>query len=290
MNPESVKYVECPRDAWQGFADFVPTERKIAFVLELISAGFEAIDLTSFVSPRWVPQFVDAVEVLEALPDGPEYIGIVANERGIARALAAAKLTALGYPFSISETFQQKNTNRGIEESWPLVEQLVRDCESAGKGVVIYLSMGFGNPYQDPWSPGLVVWTLERLFGLGVRRVALADTYGAATAEVIGDTLGTAKALSPAGLELGAHLHSRREGIQAKLDAVLNSGVRWLEGTLFGVGGCPFAGDELVGNLPSEQVLPLLHAWGYATGVDQQRLSVLAKEAASLAKQYAGKS
>ncbi|WP_135256726.1 hydroxymethylglutaryl-CoA lyase [Thermus caldilimi] len=283
---EKVKWVECPRDAWQGFSRPIPTEEKVAFLHRLLEAGFRHLDLTSFVSPKWVPQMADAEAVLAALPppEGRTYLAIVANEKGLERALKAPNLTHVGYPFSLSETFQRKNTNRSIEDSWPLVAEMVRATEGR-LGLVVYLSMAFGNPYGDPWSLEAVLEAIGRLRALGVREIALADTYGVAEASRIQEVLGEAVArFGPEGL--GAHLHARPEGVLAKVEAVLGAGVRWLEGALAGVGGCPFAGDELVGNLPTEKVLPYLEEKGYATGIDLNALPELAGEAARLKLLY----
>ena len=283
---ETLKWVECPRDAWQGFSRFIPTAEKVAFLEWLLEAGFRHLDLTSFVSPKWVPQMADAEEVLAALPppEGRTYLAIVANEKGLERALGARNLTHVGYPFSLSETFQRKNTNRSLAESWPLVAAMVRATEGR-LGLVVYLSMAFGNPYGDPWSVEGVLEAIGRLRELGVREIALADTYGVADAERIREVLERAVArFGPEGL--GAHLHARPEGVLAKVEAVLGAGVRWLEGALAGVGGCPFAGDELVGNLPTEVVLPHLAARGYATGVRLEALPRLAQEAARLRALY----
>ncbi len=281
-----LKWVECPRDAWQGFSRFIPTAEKVSFLEGLLEAGFQHLDLTSFVSSKWVPQMADAEEVLAALPppEGRTYLAIVANEKGLERALAAPHLTHVGYPFSLSETFQRKNTNRSIAESWPLVAEMVRAVEGR-LGLVVYLSMAFGNPYGDPWGVEAVLEAIGRLRELGVREIALADTYGVAEAQRIREVLEKAVArFGPGGL--GAHLHARPEGVLAKVDAVLGAGVRWLEGALAGVGGCPFAGDELVGNLPTERVLPHLEAQGLATGVDLSALPALAEEAARLRLLY----
>ncbi len=283
---EKVKWVECPRDAWQGFSRFIPTEEKVAFLKRLLEAGFRHLDLTSFVSPKWVPQMADAEEVLAALPppEGRTYLAIVANERGLERALKAPNLTHVGYPFSLSETFQRKNTNRSIEDSWPLVEAMVRAVEGR-LGLVVYLSMAFGNPYGDPWSPEAVLEAIDRLRELGVKEIALADTYGVAEAGRIREVL--QQAVARFGAEgLGAHLHARPEGVLEKVEAVLEAGVRWLEGALAGVGGCPFAGDELVGNLPTEKVLPYLETKGYYTGIELKALPELAGEAARLRLLY----
>ncbi len=284
---KGMRWVECPRDAWQGFRRPIPTEEKVAFLRLLLKAGFRHLDLTSFVSPKWVPQMADAEEVLRALPppDGRTYLAIVANEKGLERALSAPNLTHVGYPLSLSETFQRRNTNRSIGESWPLVEAMVGAVKGR-LGLVVYLSMAFGNPYGDPWSAELVLEAIGRLRELGVREIALADTYGVADAARIGEVLEAAVGCyGPEGL--GAHLHARPEGVLAKVEAALAAGVYWLEGALAGVGGCPFAGDELVGNLPTERVLPYLQARGLEVGVDLGRLPELAGEAARLRALYA---
>ncbi|HGY09729.1 MAG TPA: hydroxymethylglutaryl-CoA lyase [Oceanithermus profundus] len=277
-----VVYVECPRDAWQGLAHVIPTAEKVTFLRELLKAGFDHLDLASFVSPKWVPQMADSEEVLKLLPppDGRDYLAIVANERGMERALAAVNLTSVGYPFSISETFQQKNTRRSVEDSWPLVERMLELARSGGLELVVYVSMGFGNPYGDPWSAEMVVDFVGRLRALGVRRIAVADTYGVADAERIHAVLAAVTAAHGAA-DLGAHLHSRRDPaeVRAKVDAVLDAGVRWLEGALAGVGGCPFAGDELVGNLPTEVVLPHLEERGFSSGMRLAELDRLAAAA-----------
>jgi len=286
MAKVSIRYVECPRDAWQGFSRFIPTEEKVAFLKKLLEAGFRHLDLTSFVSPKWVPQMADAEEVLASLPppQGRTYLAIVANEKGLERALKAPNLTAIGYPFSLSETFQRKNTNRTRQESWPLVKAMV-EATKGKLSLVGYLSMAFGNPYGDPWSVEGVLEDIARLRELGVREIALADTYGVAEASRIQEVLGEAVArFGPEGL--GAHLHARPEGVLAKVEAVLAAGILWLEGALAGVGGCPFAGDELVGNLPTEKVLPYLEAKGFHTGIDLKALPELAGEAARLKLLY----
>jgi hydroxymethylglutaryl-CoA lyase len=282
-----MKWVECPRDSWQGFKGFIPTDEKVAYLKRLLEAGFRHLDLTSFVSPKWVPQHADAEAVLAELPppEGREYLVIVANEKGIERALAAPNATAVGYPFSISETFQLKNVGKTIADSWEQVAR-IRDLAADRLNFDVYLSMGFGNPYGDPWSPQLPVEFVGRLREMGVRKIALADTYGVASAGVIGETLSAVvRAFGPEGI--GAHLHSRPEGTLEKVDAVLASGVRWLEGALGGIGGCPFAGDELVGNLGTEVVLPYLARKGLEVGVRLESLADLAGEAALLRARFA---
>ena len=284
-----IRYVECPRDAWQGLSRFIPTEEKVAFLKDLIGAGFRHLDLTSFVSPKAVPQMRDAADVLALLPPPEDrtYLAIVAHEKGVLRALSAKNLTAVGYPFSMSETFQKRNTRRSIRESWDLLARLV-DLTRGRLDLVVYVSMGFGNPYGDPWSEEQVVAFVARIREFGVREVAIADTYGVADPDRIFSVLDrVVRAFGPEGI--GAHLHSRPEPaeVRAKVDAVLAAGVRWLEGALGGVGGCPFAGDELVGNLPTEVVVPYLVDRGFDPGPDLLRLSELAERALLLKARYA---
>ena len=284
---EPFRWVECPRDSWQAFGQFIPTEVKLAYLGRLIEARFNYLDLTSFVSAKWVPQMADADAILQGLPpnQGCEYLAIIANEKGLERALAATNLNVVGYPFSLSPTFQLKNTNRSLEDSWPLVAEMVEKTKEKLK-LVVYLSMGFGNPYGDDWSPQGVVEAVGRLRKLGVQEIALADTYGIASAQTIGSVL--KRVVDELGSDgIGAHLHSRPEDTLSKVDAVLEAGVGWLEGSLAGIGGCPFAGDDLVGNLATELVLPHLAGQGIHTGVDLDLLSELAGEAAGLKVRFA---
>ncbi len=284
-----IRYVECPRDAWQGLSRFIPTEEKVAFLKKLLDAGFTHLDLTSFVSPKAVPQLKDAAEVLAALPPpaGRTYLAIVVNEKGVLRALSAKNLTAVGYPFSISDTFQRRNAGRSIKESWPVLEKMLA-LTKGRLDFVVYVSMGFGNPYGDPWDLEQVVSFVAQIRALGVREVAVADTYGVADPDRIFEVLDRlVRAFGPEGI--GAHLHSRPDPaeVKAKVDAVLSAGVRWLEGALGGVGGCPFAGDELVGNLPTEVVVPYLVDKGFDPGPDLSRLPALAEEALLIKTRYA---
>lgn len=283
-----MRWVECPRDSWQGFARFIPTEEKVSYLLGLLEAGFTNLDLTSFVSPKWVPQHADAEAVLAALPapQGREYLAIIGNLKGLERAWQAAHLTTVGYPFSISETFQHKNLNLGIEESWPVLEQLL--AEAQGLRFVVYLSMAFGNPYGDAWTPGLTAQFVQRMRALpGLSGIVLADTYGVASAQTIAQTLEAVAQAGGLDERLGLHLHSRPEHTLDKVRVALASGVGWLEGALGGIGGCPFAGDDLVGNLATEQVLPYLAQQGRVTGVDLHRLGELSSRALLLRTQYA---
>lgn len=282
-----MKWVECPRDSWQGLGRFIPTEEKLAYLHKLLEAGFQSLDLTSFVSPKWVPQHADAMEVLAGLPapEGREYLAIVGNQMGLERALQAPHLTTVGYPFSISETFQHKNLNMGTEKSWQVLEQLIGQAQE--KQFVVYLSMAFGNPYGDAWGPDLTGQFVQQLRQLGrLSGIVLADTYGVATASTIQDTV-QAVVAHTSSEGIGVHLHSRPENTLEKVQVVLDAGVRWLEGALGGIGGCPFAGDELVGNLATEQVLPYLAQQGYQVPVNLDRLPGLCDQALLLRIKYA---
>jgi hydroxymethylglutaryl-CoA lyase len=278
---EPVKLIECPRDAWQGLPEVIPAEYKAEYLRELVLAGFQHIDAVSFVSPQHVKQMADSEEVMAklnaSLPGGmdvPEIIGIVVNERGLERALATPGVTTLGYPYSISAYFRRANANKSRDESRALVETLKKSTAEAHRGLVIYISMAFGNPYDEPWGPELVEETLEWLKDIGVHTVSLADTAGTASPQLVGDLYRQVKD-HVAGIELGVHLHSRPETADEKILAAYEAGCRRFDGTLTGVGGCPFAGDDLVGNIATEQVLAALQRVGADTGIETSRLSRL---------------
>jgi hydroxymethylglutaryl-CoA lyase len=276
---QPVKLIECPRDAWQGLADFIPTETKAAYLRELIEAGFGHIDAVSFVSPKHVKQMADSEEVMaelnSSLPSGierPEIIGIVVNEKGLERALATPGVTTIGYPYSISAYFRRANANMTREESRALVTTLKKETAAANRDLVIYISMAFGNPYDEPWGPEIVQDTLEWLKDVRVRTVSLADTVGTASPQLVGDLFRQVKD-HVAGLELGVHLHSRPENAEEKILAAYEAGCRRFDSALTGLGGCPFAGDNLVGNIATEQVLAALRKAGADPGVDSARLT-----------------
>jgi hydroxymethylglutaryl-CoA lyase len=278
---EPVKLIECPRDAWQGLPDLIPAEYKAEYLRELVLAGFKHIDAVSFVAPQYVKQMADSEEVMAklnaSLPqgmDGPEIIGIVVNERGLARALATPGVTTIGYPYSISAYFRRANANRSRDESRALVETMKKSTAEAQRGLVIYISMAFGNPYDEPWGPELVEETLEWLKAIGVNTVSLADTAGTASPQLVGDLYRQVKD-HVAGIELGVHLHSRPETAEEKILAAYEAGCRRFDGTLTGLGGCPFAGDDLVGNIATEQALAALQRVGAVTGIETSRLSRL---------------
>ncbi len=280
---ERVELIECPRDAWQGLQDFIPTEYKAEYLKELVLAGFRHIDAVSFVSPKHVKQMADSEEVMASLntffssglPAGaeqPEIIGIVVNEKGLERALATPGVTTIGYPYSISAYFRRANANMTREESRNLAEKLKKETAAANRGLVIYVSMAFGNPYDEPWGPEIVADTLEWLKDIRVRTVSLADTVGTASPQLVGDLYRRVKN-HVAGIELGVHLHSRPENAEEKILAAYEAGCRRFDSALTGLGGCPFAGDNLVGNVATEGVLAALRKAGADPGIDPARLA-----------------
>jgi hydroxymethylglutaryl-CoA lyase len=293
MASSDVTIVECPRDAWQGLSDVIPTAEKIRYLTQLVSLGFRHIDAVSFVSPKHVPQMADSEAVMQELsrtklPSGeaPDIIGIVVNAQGLERALATPGVTTIGYPYSISAYFRRANANMSRGESRELVERLRRDTKAAEKRLVVYISMAFGNPYDEPWGPEIVEDTLIWLKDVGVRTVSLADTVGTASPEDVARLyLGVKNCV--AGVEIGVHLHSRPERAAEKVLAAYEAGCRRFDGALTGLGGCPFAGDALVGNIPTETVLATLAARGVATGIDTKSIAVACAMTHELREKYA---
>jgi hydroxymethylglutaryl-CoA lyase len=290
---DQIKLIECPRDAWQGLADLIPTETKVAYLNELIATGFRHIDAVSFVSPKHVKQMADSEEVmaglLSSLPDGatlPEIIGIVVNEKGFERALATPGVSTIGYPYSISAYFRRANANMTRAESRQLVETLKRETKSTNKALVIYISMAFGNPYDEPWGPEIVQDTLDWLKDIRVNTVSLADTVGTATPELVHDLYLKVKN-HVAGIELGVHLHSRPDTAEAKVLAAYQAGCRRFDSALTGLGGCPFAGDDLVGNIATERVLAALVSAGEQPGVDGAKLAKVIEMTDEIRTKYA---
>jgi hydroxymethylglutaryl-CoA lyase len=289
---ESVKIIECPRDAWQGLPEVIPTQAKASYLRALVDAGFRHIDALSFVSPQHVRQMADSEAVMEmflaSLPAGaeaPEIIGIVVNEKGMERALAAPGVGTLGYPYSISAYFRRANANMSRAESRALVEQLKKATKDAERNLVVYVSMAFGNPYDEPWGPEIVEDTLIWLKDIGVRTISLADTVGTATPEAVGKLYSAVKDCV-AGIELGVHLHSRPEGMAEKVMAAYNAGCRRFDSALTGLGGCPFAGDELVGNIATETVIRTLNDHGIDTGLQLSALTPALARAAEIRDKY----
>jgi len=290
---ESLKLIECPRDAWQGLQEVIPSEYKASYLLELVLAGFKHIDAVSFVSPKYVKQMADSEEVMQrffaSLPpntEPPEIIGIVVNEKGLERALATPGVSTIGYPYSISAYFRRANANMTRGESRALVETLNKVTKAANKGLVIYISMAFGNPYDEPWGPEIVEETLEWLKDIRVKTVSLADTAGNATPEIVADLFQRASQVV-AGIELGVHLHSRPEHAEAKILAAYTAGCRRFDGALTGLGGCPFAGDELVGNIRTEDILAVIEKAGGDTGIDNSRLAKILAMTNKIRTKYA---
>ena len=289
----SLTLIECPRDAWQGLPQIIPVETKVEYHRALLAAGFRHIDAVSFVSPKHVPQMADSEAVMKGLAHGmesaaspssavgallatprPEIIGIVVNEKGLERALATPGVTTVGYPYSISAYFRRANANMSRDESRAVVGKLQKGTALAGKQLIVYISMAFGNPYDEPWAPELVAETLLWLKSSGVTTVSLADTVGTATPKDVGELFRVAGSAAK-GLELGIHLHSRRESAAEKVLAAYEAGCRRFDSALGGLGGCPFAGDELVGNIPTEIVLETLAKRGVSTGIDPGALERL---------------
>jgi hydroxymethylglutaryl-CoA lyase len=274
-----VTIIECPRDAWQGLPEIIPADVKIAYLLKLAAAGFKHVDAVSFVSPTHVKQTADSEEVMKGFLAGlpartprPEIIGIVVNKQGLDRALATPGVTTIGYPYSISAYFRRANANMSRGESRALVEEIRKATKASGHGLVVYISMAFGNPYEEPWGAEIVEDALVWLKDIGVRSVSLADTVGTTPPEYVGALYNTVKDCV-AGLELGVHLHSHAQGAAEKVLAAYDAGCRRFDGALTGLGGCPFAGDELVGNIATETILAALAS----RGVDMEiRLEALA--------------
>ena len=260
---EAVKLIECPRDAWQGLKGQIPAELKTNYLQALISAGFKHIDAVSFVSPNAVPQMADSEEVLKELdpPDDVEIIGIVVNEKGAQRAIATEAVRTLGFPYSISPTFLENNQRQTLEDAIEELEKVEKKADEAGLDTVVYISMAFGNPYGDPWSIDEVVEAVALLELQEIRVISLADTVGLAPPEKIREVVSAVMAKYDY-LEIGVHLHSRPDQAAAKIIAAYEAGCRRFDSAIGGMGGCPFAQDELVGNIPTETVIETLRGRG----------------------------
>ena len=279
---ESVKLIECPRDAWQGLPRVIPTERKVEYLRGLIAAGFRHLDAVSFVSPKAVPQMVDSEEVLAQLGsiDGVEIIGIVVNEKGADRAIATKKVTTLGYPCSISETFLRRNQNQPLPENLAVLKRIKAMADETGLGMVAYISMAFGNPYGDSWSEEKLLEAVAVIRDAGIKALSLADTVGAADPDLIARVLATVLGESNE-VEMGVHLHSTRAGAVAKVLAAFDAGCRRFDSAIGGLGGCPFAQDDLVGNIPTEEVVRALEQRGaYLAITEVQPLMAMNNEIA----------
>jgi hydroxymethylglutaryl-CoA lyase len=268
---EKLKIIECPRDAMQGIIDFIPTEKKASYINQLLKCGFDTLDFGSFVSPKAIPQLKDTVEVLQKLDltnTNTNLLAIIANERGAEEAVQFDEIDFLGFPFSVSETFQMRNTNATIQESWNRLELIQNLAFKNNKDLVVYLSMGFGNPYGDIWNSDIVISWSEKLHNeLGINILALSDTIGCATPTLVSTLF---KDLIPSlkNVEFGAHLHTTTENAKQLVEAAYNNGCRRFDGAIKGFGGCPMATNDLTGNMPTELMLQWFQENGIETGVD----------------------
>jgi hydroxymethylglutaryl-CoA lyase len=258
-----VKIIECPRDAWQGLQGHIPPSTKVAYLRALIAAGFKHIDAVSFVSPKAIPQMADSELVLEQLdpPDDVEIIGIVVNQKGADRAIATEAVQTLGFPYSVSPTFLERNQSQTLEQATDELEQIKLKADAAGLGVVAYISMAFGNPYSDLWNANEVVEAVGLIGDMGIEQISLADTVGLATPDQV-RALISAVTSAHKELEIGAHLHSTRDAAADKIIAAYEAGCRRFDSAIGGLGGCPFAQDVMVGNIPTEIALEVLRAHG----------------------------
>ncbi|MFI5133208.1 MAG: hydroxymethylglutaryl-CoA lyase [Chitinophagales bacterium] len=270
-----VKLVECPRDAMQGWKTFIPTDKKIEYINSLLKVGFDTIDFGSFVSPKAIPQMADTKEVITKLNlqnTKSKLLAIIANVRGAKEASVHDAITYLGFPFSVSETFQERNTNSSIKEALLRVEEIQEVCEKAGKQLLVYISMGFGNPYGDPYSEEIVFKWVKRIANMGIGIISLADTVGLANPQQV---LKMTKYLIEAmpETEIGVHLHSTAFNQKEKTDAALNGGCRRFDGALKGIGGCPMANDELVGNMNMEWMINYFEQKNLLEGLNKEALA-----------------
>lgn len=269
-----LKLIECPRDAMQGIKTFIPTEQKIAYLNTLLKCGFNTLDAGSFVSPKAIPQMSDTAEVLNGLEESEtKLLVIVANQRGAEDAVKFDRVSYLGYPFSVSEEFQKRNTNASIDESFSRVEAIQNLALQHDKKVVLYLSMGFGNPYGEEWHPDIVAHWSEKIYSkLGINILAPSDTIGAANPETVGSLFKTLIENLPE-IEFGAHLHTLRENAKSLVASAYNAGCRRFDGAIKGYGGCPMAKNDLTGNMPTELMLDWFDENGIDTGINGDRFA-----------------
>ena len=270
----SIKLIECPRDAMQGWKSFIPTERKIEYINSLMKVGFDTIDFGSFVSAKTIPQMADTKDVIGNLELGgsdTKLLAIVANLRGAEEASVFDQITYLGFPFSVSEKFQERNTNSSIHESLKRVEEIQNLCINKNKKLVIYISMAFGNPYGDAYDEDIVFNWVEKLIELDIEIISLADTVGIATPEQVYDMTSYLVESLPS-TEIGVHLHSTSENWHQKIEAAVKAGSKRFDGALKGIGGCPMANDELVGNMNTEWMIDYFENRNIATGIDKNAI------------------
>lgn len=280
----SVKLIECPRDAMQGWPRQIPTDQKAAYINALLQVGFDTIDFGSFVSSKAIPQMADTAEVLGQLDlsvSSSKLLAIVANYRGAEAASVYDAIRYLGFPFSVSETFQQRNTNAGIEESLGRVEDIQNLCIKTGKELVVYISMAFGNPYDDPYDEEIVFEWVNKLVGMDIGIISLADTVGIASPQQVYEMTSYLIESLP-GTEIGVHLHSTPANREEKLEAAIRAGCRRFDGALKGIGGCPMAGDDLVGNMDTEWMIGYLEERDLISGLNKEALAESLRRAGEL--------
>jgi len=275
-----LKIIECPRDAMQGLHDFIPTDVKVDYINSILDCGFDTVDFGSFVSPKAIPQMRDTAEVLELLnPSDSKLLSIVVNERGANLAVQFERIDYLGFPFSVSEQFQQRNTNSSIEHAFTRVEAIQNLAKKYNKEVVLYLSMGFGNPYGDEWHPDIVTGWAEKLYEkLDIKIQAVSDTIGCGNPESVNSLIKTLIPSLP-NVEFGAHLHTIPQNAKALVEAAYNAGCYRFDGAIKGFGGCPMAKDDLTGNMPTELALEWFNEQNIATGVDQAKFDATMNKA-----------
>jgi hydroxymethylglutaryl-CoA lyase len=274
MDQQLIQLIECPRDAMQGWKHFIPTDRKVQYINSLLQVGFDTIDFGSFVSPKAIPQMADTKEVIRGLDvqsSKTKLLAIVANSRGAQEAVTYDAITYLGFPFSISPTFQVRNTNSTIDESLKTVEEIQELCLQNNKQLVVYLSMGFGNPYGDDYNQEILLKWADEMITRDISIISLADTVGVATPQQISFALEALIPKYPAAT-IGVHLHSTPTNWKAKLQAAIDSGCKRFDGALKGIGGCPMAQDDLIGNMNSELMIPYLEERGLLSGLDKDAL------------------
>ena len=285
---EKVKIIECPRDAMQGIKDFIPTEEKVKYIQALLGCGFDTLDFGSFVSPRAIPQMVNTAEVLSLLDlskTESKLLAIVANVRGAQNACIHDEIQYLGYPFSISENFQMRNTHKTIEQSVETLKEILQIANAKNKEVVTYISMGFGNPYGDPWNVEIVGEWTEKLAEMGARILSLSDTVGTSTPENITYLFSNLIPKYPE-IEFGAHLHTTPTKWHEKVNAAYKSGCRRFDGAVQGFGGCPMAKDELTGNMPTEKMLSYFTTEKVTTNVNWMAFEAAFNKATELFSKY----
>jgi len=284
--PDELKLIECPRDAWQGLPRQIPTDIKVQFLRALIGAGFKHIDAVSFVPPKAVPQMADSEDVLKQLdpPDDVEIIGIVVNEKGVDRAIKTEAVKTVGFPYSISPTFLENNQKQSMEDAIEELEKIEKKADAAGLSTVVYISMAFGNPYGDVWNVDEVVNAVELLESMDIHQISLADTVGLATRQQVAEVFAAVNAKYDY-LEIGCHLHSRPDEAAAKVLAAYDAGCRRFESAIGGLGGCPFAQDELIGNIPTEHVLEAFKQRGIAVPI-RKPLDNMVKMSADIAAKF----